>query len=257
MSRAHLLTVLGLCFLGAANLWTGLCDFVRGASTPRLFGEPLDDLNSCVSERCAEIALLRSGLTSELKRREGIGIERVTALVERPSIARFLGLWQLGASQPIEAPLHPGQRGVAGIFGAVSALALCVVVCLLFGQIQRSGDISRFSVAMAVSLVLLPTLLAIHIVLGRLQVSLNSNEFEFIERRGLLGHRKWRVAVPDVQGVWLLELSGASASELIIETNNGCRLVWLREGPRNLIVSLLSRAPYEELPQDEVGQEQT
>lgn len=114
---------------------------------------------------------------------------------------------------------YPGQFKAALTLACIAFAALVIVVCLLAGQIQRSGRITMFGLALAVFLVFLPAMLSLHIRLARVRMRLTNADLLITTRRGLLGsaEQRWRRA--ELRSIELVSAVPNTVVHLVIRCN--------------------------------------
>jgi hypothetical protein len=145
-----------------------------------------------------------------------------------------IDLAELRGSETIESPLHRAQLKTAANLGMAAIVALGLVIFLLADQIHRSGNITRLGLGLALALVLLPAMLAVHVAMGRIRIRLDPNRLKVVSRNGLLGSLHWEASASEVQGMWLIEFGEGSLHELVIKSQHAFRSIplWNSAQPR-------------------------
>jgi len=118
--------------------------------------------------------------------------------------------------QKFSSPAQAGQFRIASILFAVSCLAIVVVIFLVTGQRENHGKISPLGLVLAAILLLVPSVVALHVCLGKIVISCNEGFLHVERRRGLWGTTVTTIQGQDIQGSWLLPNDTRDCVELLL-----------------------------------------
>jgi hypothetical protein len=189
------------------------------------------------------VGIATSALLCLVSIARGIRRTRERSLTDTPNTANAAGLLELNAADAsrrentgirqsvqldrtqittagfFRTPTHEGQYRAAVVLGAIALAALAVVTSLVAGQIQRSGPITLFGLALGYLVSLLPAALALHLALSRTDVEFTPQLVRMSCQRGLLGRAvmQWRMA--DVRSIRLDSASNGLAVDLVLQVN--------------------------------------
>jgi len=123
---------------------------------------------------------------------------------------------------------HEAQPEIAAVLGAIAIVALGVVTFLVAGQIQRSGRITPFGLVLGCLLILVPAVLALHLLLSRVDVEFTPQYIRVVRRRGLLSAKITQWTMTELQVVRLDASPIGSTLDLVVRSKNQQRTIPLR-----------------------------
>jgi len=135
---------------------------------------------------------------------------------------------QLAIPVVLRTSTHDAQSEVAAVLGAIAIVALGVVTFLVAGQIQRSGRITPFSLVLGCLLILVPAVLALHLLLSHIEVEFTPQCVRVIRKRGVLGATVTQWNVTDLQFVRLDVPAIGSTLNLVVRNHNQQGTIVLR-----------------------------
>lgn len=115
------------------------------------------------------------------------------------------------------------QLALASILGVVCGVACTVVSVLIRQQIQAGLPLTLLGWGLGALLIVLPALIAAHVGLGRIRLSIDSAFVRLEQRRGLLGARGFCIPRSGLLGLWAVRNSWAQRCELLLLEKNGFR----------------------------------
>ncbi len=121
------------------------------------------------------------------------------------------------------------QHAHAGILGAVAFVASIVISVLIRQQVGSGHSISPIAFVLCALLILAPASIAVHVMLSRVRLSIDSDSLRIEHRRGLMGARTIFVPKAELLGLWAVRCHGAQCSELMWLDHGGYRSVPLAE----------------------------
>lgn len=142
--------------------------------------------------------------------------------------SRLLDREQIVIPVLLRTPTHDAQPEIAAVLGAIAIVALGVVTFLVAGQIQRSGRITPFGLALGCLLILVPAGLALHLLLSRIEVEFTPQCVRVIRKRGLFGAKVTRWNTTELQVVRLDSPAIGSTLNLVVQSRNQQRTILLR-----------------------------
>ena len=146
----------------------------------------------------------------------------------RENTGKLLDRKQLAIPVLLQTPTHDAQSEVAAVLGAIAIVALGVVTFLVAGQIQRSGRIMPFGLALGCLLILVPAVLAVHLLLSRIEVEFTPQCVRVTRKRGLFGATVTRWTMTELQVVRLDAPAIGSTLNLVVRSQNQQRTILLR-----------------------------
>jgi len=142
--------------------------------------------------------------------------------------SRLLDREQIVIPVLLRTPTHDAQPEIAAVLGAIAIVALGVVTFLVAGQIQRSGRITPFGLVLGCLLILVPAVLALHLLLSRIDVEFTPQYVRVIRKRGLLSAKITQWTMTELQVVRLDASPIGSTLDLVVRSKNQQRTIPLR-----------------------------
>lgn len=143
-------------------------------------------------------------------------------------LGKPLDRMQLAIPVVLRTPTHDAQPEIAAVLGATAITALCVVTFLVAGQIQRSGRITPFGLVLGCLMTLVPAVLALHLLLSRIDVQFTPQYVRVIRKRGLWSTKITQWAITELQFVRLDASPIGSTLSLMVRSPNQQRTILLR-----------------------------
>lgn len=135
---------------------------------------------------------------------------------------------QLAIPVILSTATHDAQLEIAAILGAIAIVAVGFVTFLVAGQIQRSGHITPFGLALGCFLILVPAVLALHLLFSRIDVEFNPQYVRVVRKRGLLGSTVTQWCTTELQVVRLDGAAIESTLNLVVRSQSQQSSILLR-----------------------------
>jgi hypothetical protein len=104
----------------------------------------------------------------------------------------------------ISLPLRDRQSRIVVTLLGVSCVAASVLAFLATGQLERAGKIGNLSLVLGSLLILMPASIALHVGLGKIDVTGDETNLVLERRRGLLGTKTTVLPTRSIEGSWLV-----------------------------------------------------